>query len=275
MITRDNYFQTSDGYYIYYEDYGAGSPILLVPGSNCSGAFFHHNVAGLSENHRLILMDPRSQGRSSKTLSGNTLARHADDILELIEYLGLEDVALGGWSLSGSTVVTYCLRHNHKHLSRILLLDSVLFPFSPDPSNTYRYRNYNVDLWSEDRMKQINNYEYFVQDFSKRMSDLSTIEDVHFIQREVRKTLPYANMELHFDYMMTDNESALASVDVPIGLFYAASKNYGTGYAYRYAEIAQAPTEVYTFDKGGHMAFYFDPESYNKCILKFVEKDDI
>ncbi len=271
MITKDNFFKTSDGAYLYYEVHGQGKPILLLPGSNCSTEFFKHNIAGLSANHQLILMDIRSQGRSSKELTGNTLSRHAQDVYELMEHLQLQDVTLAGWSLSGSTAITYCLQYNHARLSRIVLMDAVLHPFSADEENTYRYQGYKIDEWTEDRMKSIYDGDTFTKDFAMRMSNLSTSEDVAFITKEVRKTHPDANLSLHFDFCMTDNTSNLPLVKVPVGLFYAKSKSYGTGYTDYYARKLKVPYRTYTFDKGGHMAFYFDPDTYNRALLEFTD----
>ena len=271
-ITNQNYFKTSDGKYLYFEDYGKGTPILMLPGSNCSTKFFKNNVDDLSKNHRLILMDLRSHGRSSKTLEGNNLESHARDIHELIEHLCLTKVTLIGWSLSGSTIISYCKKYGCDKLVSIVLLDSVVYPFSDSEFNSYRYSGMKVDNWLEDRMETIFNYDTFVDNFANRMSDLSTSEDIEFIKNEVEKVLPESNLELHFDYCMTDNEKNLHFINVPVGLFYAKSNHYGTGLAFGYQKLIKSKSKIVTFDKGGHMAFYFDSENFNKELLQFISE---
>ena len=88
-ITADNFFTTSDGIHIYFEDRGSGLPIVMVPGFLCTTKFFEKNAEVLSKEFRVITMDPRGQGNSSKTCQGNTIRRNAQDIKELIDHLGL------------------------------------------------------------------------------------------------------------------------------------------------------------------------------------------
>lgn len=109
-ITTDNFFTTSDGIHIYFEDRGSGLPIVMVPGFLCTTKFFEKNAEVLSKEFRVITMDLRGQGNSSKTCQGNTIRRNAQDIKELIDHLGLEHVVLlgpGRWpppSLSASSL---------------------------------------------------------------------------------------------------------------------------------------------------------------------------
>ena len=46
--SKNNFFETSDGTILYYEDYGKGDPILLVHGFCCSSQVFKRNIEGLT-----------------------------------------------------------------------------------------------------------------------------------------------------------------------------------------------------------------------------------
>ena len=94
--SKDNFLQVSDGAWIYFEDYGKdkGEPIMILHGFLCSSKFFYKNIDALSADHRLVLIDWRGHGSSSKTLQNLTMDRCAKDVHELIEYLGLEDVTV-------------------------------------------------------------------------------------------------------------------------------------------------------------------------------------
>jgi hypothetical protein len=70
-ITKDNFFTTSDGAHLYFEDTGEGTPLVMVPGFLCTTRFFSRNTPELSKHCRVVAVDPRGQGRSSKTLTGN------------------------------------------------------------------------------------------------------------------------------------------------------------------------------------------------------------
>ena len=48
-MDRNDFFQTSDGAMIYYEDRGRGIPLMLVPGFMCTTKFYERNAAELSK----------------------------------------------------------------------------------------------------------------------------------------------------------------------------------------------------------------------------------
>ena len=85
--SKDNFLQVSDGAWIYFEDYGKdkGEPIMILHGFLCSSKFFYKNIDALSADHRLVLIDWRGHGSSSKTLQNLTMDRCAKDVHELRE----------------------------------------------------------------------------------------------------------------------------------------------------------------------------------------------
>jgi len=51
---------------------GDGPVLVFIPGWSTGGDIWHHQVDTFAKNHRVIAFDPRSQGESTKTTSGNT-----------------------------------------------------------------------------------------------------------------------------------------------------------------------------------------------------------
>jgi non-heme chloroperoxidase len=58
--------EVDPGSSIYYSDEGKGTPILFVPGWTMSSEVFAKQQAAFAKTHRVIVLDPRGQGRSSK-----------------------------------------------------------------------------------------------------------------------------------------------------------------------------------------------------------------
>lgn len=106
MATKDNFFQTSDGLWLYYEVTGEGRPIVLIPGFGEALTMWKYAVPVLSKRFQVVCLDPRGHGRSMKAAGNNRQKRMAQDIRELIDHLGLEDVLLVGHSLGGAIVAT-------------------------------------------------------------------------------------------------------------------------------------------------------------------------
>ena len=125
MATKENFFRTSDGLYLYFEDTGGVlRPLILIPGFSASTKIFHRSVPVLAEHYRVITMDPRGHGRSMKVAGNNRLDRMALDIKELIDHLKLENVILIGHSLGGSQVAHYAEKCQEYKLSGIILADA-------------------------------------------------------------------------------------------------------------------------------------------------------
>ncbi|MFT6275846.1 MAG: pimeloyl-ACP methyl ester carboxylesterase [Halioglobus sp.] len=96
-----------DGKTVYFEDYGTGdSAVVLVHGWGASVRVWDYTLPGLAAaGHRVVLIDHRGCGQSSKDFSDMSIEAIAADVVALVEYLGLESVVLNGWSLGGAVVV--------------------------------------------------------------------------------------------------------------------------------------------------------------------------
>src|SRR5882724_8072254 len=90
---------------LYYEDHGAGRPVVLIHGWPLNGASWEKQVAALLEaGYRVITYDRRGFGQSSKPASGYGYDTFAEDLHTLITTLDLRDVALAGFSMGGGEV---------------------------------------------------------------------------------------------------------------------------------------------------------------------------
>lgn len=95
-------FVTSDGLRLYYTDEGSGLPILCLAGLTRSTEDFSYVTPYLRGN-RLIKMDYRGRGKSEwdKDWRNYTLPVESRDVIELLDHLQLEKVAILGTSRGG------------------------------------------------------------------------------------------------------------------------------------------------------------------------------
>ena len=109
----------------------AGKPgdrpvLVFIPGWSTGGDIWHHQVHTFAKNHRVIAFDPRSQGESTKTTSGNTPETRAQDLRALLERLGVRRPVLIGWSQGVQDVAAYVQRYGTKDLAGIVLVDAAV-----------------------------------------------------------------------------------------------------------------------------------------------------
>ncbi|MDM9627577.1 alpha/beta hydrolase [Rhizobium sp. S152] len=117
---------TRDGNQIFVNDWGAGKPVLLCPGWPLTADMWESQMLFLAQNgFRAIGYDRRGFGRSSQPWSGYNYDAFADDIADIISYLGLSEVTLVGFSMGGGDVVRYLSRHGSQAISKLALVSSV------------------------------------------------------------------------------------------------------------------------------------------------------
>ncbi|MDW4498693.1 alpha/beta hydrolase [Sulfitobacter sp. D35] len=96
------HFTTSDGLRLHYTDEGAGLPILCLSGLTRTTRDFDYVTPHLA-GCRLIKLDYRGRGQSdwAEEASSYVLPVECRDVLELLDHLGLDAVAVLGTSRGG------------------------------------------------------------------------------------------------------------------------------------------------------------------------------
>jgi pimeloyl-ACP methyl ester carboxylesterase len=103
-----------DGVKLYYEVYGAGSPLLLVHGNGGSIADLGAQIAHFRRRYKVIAMDSRDQGRSGDSAGKLTYEKMTDDLAALIDHLAVGPVDVLGWSDGGIEALLLGIRHPAK-----------------------------------------------------------------------------------------------------------------------------------------------------------------
>ena len=109
----------------------AGKPearpvLVFIPGWSAGADIWRHQLETFAKTHRVIAFDPRSQGESTKTSSGNTPEIRAQDLHAFLELLGVRRPVLIGWSQGVQDVAAYVERYGTKELAGIVLVDAAV-----------------------------------------------------------------------------------------------------------------------------------------------------
>lgn len=116
----------SDGVAINYIDEGAGRPIVLVHGfaSNLHGNWRATGLvdALVASGRRAVALDCRGHGRSGKPHEPEAYSgtKMADDVIALMDHLGIEKADLMGYSMGGGISASLLVRHPGRFTSVIL-----------------------------------------------------------------------------------------------------------------------------------------------------------
>jgi non-heme chloroperoxidase len=111
---------------LYYEDHGAGSPVVLIHGWPLSGASWEKQVSALLEaGRRVITYDRRGFGKSSQPVEGYNYNTLAEDLHKLVTKLDLRKFALVGFSMGGGEVARYLGAHGTERVSEAVFVSSI------------------------------------------------------------------------------------------------------------------------------------------------------
>jgi len=270
------YYRTDDGANLYYEDHGQGRPIFLVHGWSCSTKVWQKNIEELSRQFRVIALDSRGHGNSSKVLGGHQVPQYARDVRALIEYLDLRDIVLLGWSLGGPVVLSYWQQFSKdSRLGGIGLIDSNPFPFSPDDWNNHSLKNYNTASMAGVFKALTDDPAGFATAFTHRMfkSGKATAEDLAWLPDELRKTPPWIAIAIYSDFLTSDYTGVLPTLTIPAIFFAGDSDLFKQGNSQGKYLAGLVPNATFVpFDDAGHLLFYEQSAKFNAALVKFVSE---
>jgi non-heme chloroperoxidase len=111
---------------IYYEDHGAGQPVVLIHGYPLSGRAWDKQVPVLLEaGYRVITYDRRGFGQSSQPTVGYDYDTFAADLNTLLEHLDLHDAVLVGHSMGTGEVTRYLSRYGSARVAKGVLVSPI------------------------------------------------------------------------------------------------------------------------------------------------------
>lgn len=104
------HFTASDGARLYYRCAGEGPALICLHGLTRNGADFDL-LRPLLPGHRLIAPDARGRGRSEHSGAATyTVARECEDVIDLLDHLGIDAAAFLGTSRGGMVAMALAAR---------------------------------------------------------------------------------------------------------------------------------------------------------------------
>ena len=112
----------ANGQRLYYEEHGAGEPLLCVTGLGADARAWAPQVRSWSADYRTVIFDNRDVGRSSYVDAPYEVTDMAGDALALADALGLDSFHLVGMSLGGAIAQEMALSAPERVLTLTLIV---------------------------------------------------------------------------------------------------------------------------------------------------------
>lgn len=112
-----------DGVSIFFEESGAGRPIVLGHSFLCDGSMWAPQLGPLAERARVVNVDLRGHGRSGPVRRPFTLYDVVDDVVAVLDRLGIERAVWAGLSVGGMVALRAALCAPDR-VAALVLLDT-------------------------------------------------------------------------------------------------------------------------------------------------------
>lgn len=262
------YFTVDPEVQIHYWDKGEGDALVFVPGLTFSGEIFKQQMERFSDRYRVILVDPRGQGLSTKTVHGNDYVTHGADLKKLVESLGLTNPVLVGWSTGNLEVWSYLEQTDYKAAGAVTI-DMSPLPLSEDPT-----------WWTEGTPAELSEVatrvlttpegstafwdEYLTQVMMQRELEPDEYE---YLMDIGRRTPGWVARQLFCDAIFSNylEVAKTAAKRIPT-LMYVAEHWADVAVPFCQREFPETPTYV----MGGHLMAYEYPDKFNDRLEEFL-----
>jgi pimeloyl-ACP methyl ester carboxylesterase len=100
-----------NGIQIWYAEFGQGEPVILLHGGLANANYWGNQVPELAKSYRVIVMDSRGHGRSTRDNRPFGYDLMASDVLALMDYLQIGKATIVGWSDGAILGLDIAIRH--------------------------------------------------------------------------------------------------------------------------------------------------------------------
>lgn len=235
-----------DGARLWYRILGAGTPVILLHGGlGHAGNWGYQLSALLNSGYRVLLIDSRGHGRSTRDARPFTYERMAADLLAIMDAVQWPKSALVGWSDGACTAMVFARHHPER------VLGVFFFACNMDPSGTLPFtENARVERCFSRHARDYAELSATPDQFESFVSSISTM----------MKTEP--------NYSAED----LAQISVPVAIVHSEYDEFIK--LEHAAYLAQTiPAAEFILLRGvSHFAPLQRPQVFNKALLNFLKR---
>jgi pimeloyl-ACP methyl ester carboxylesterase len=103
-----------NGVRIYYAEFGRGDPVILLHGGLGNIEQFGNQIPALETHYKVIAVDSRGHGRSTRSAAPFSYHLMADDVLGVMDHLRITKAAIIGWSDGGIIGLDLAIYHPNR-----------------------------------------------------------------------------------------------------------------------------------------------------------------
>jgi non-heme chloroperoxidase len=245
---------------------GDGSTLVFIPGWSTGADIWHHQIDEFAKTHQVITFDPRSEGESTKTTSGNTPETRAQDLHTLLKRLGVRRPVLIGWSQGVQDIAAYIERYGTKDLRGIVLVDAAV---SDGADGMAARSQETAEQFKMFAVYQAHQQEYLAGMMRAIISKPQSDDAIKGLVNTGMKTPPDIGVGmLVADMFGVDRTPALKKIDCPTLIIASAKSGELSRQETAAKQIPRARFEK--VDDAAHAVFLDQPNRFDELLKSFL-----
>ncbi|MCA1370065.1 alpha/beta hydrolase [Bradyrhizobium sp. BRP14] len=235
-----------DGARIWYSAYGVGPAVILLHGGLGHSGNWGHQVPSLVETgRRVVLIDSRGHGRSTRDSRPYSYELMASDVLAVMDRVQLDKAAVVGWS-DGACTGLVLARQVPARIAGVFF-----FACNMDPSGTKEFESTPVI----DRC-----FRRHAKDYAELSSTPDAFDDFVAAVSEMMSTQP--------NYSASD----LAEIRVPVAIVQGEHDEFIKGEHAEYLARSIPQAKLIWLSDVSHFAPLQRPELFNGAMNRFLDQ---
>ena len=258
---------------IFYETYGEGKPLILIPGFASGAWTWYRQTEDFSEDFRVTTFDPRGIGKSQMNdLQNLSMKTFVEDIADLLDSLKIEKGHILGASFGGFVAQEFALRFPERVEKLILACTTaggknhvspdieILRSFTPDPSLqlSVRIRKFFRPAFTEEFHAS---HPEEVEKVCRLREENGVAEETYSAQLQAAFSFDSENKIdaiKHKTLVITGDRDNLVPMQNSINL------------------AEKLPNSILKIiENGSHMLFIENAEEFNQTITNFLNGEDV
>ena len=262
------YIQVSPDLELYYEVAGKGTPLIFIPGWAGTTEFYAHQMDYFAKNYHVLTYDPRSQGRSSKTLENNHYTQHGKDLKAFIEALNLKDVILVGLSWGCLDIYAYLRSFGSDNIKACIFIDEMPKAVAAQTGDWADFAD--MSEATDFINAVVYDFRGLIREFIPTMMKREMGQDeLDWALDQLSKTPNYVSALLAVDASFADYTEEAKMIDGKTAVLNVLSEDQAKA-AKVWLEKNAPHSEVVVLGK--HLMLFEFPDQFNAAIDAFLER---
>ena len=264
----------ANGQDLYYEVHGDGPPLVLVMGIGYDSSLWTlQQVPDLSTRFRVVLLDNRDAGRSSRAVHPYTISDMADDVAGLLDALDIRRTHVLGLSMGALIGMEFALRHAGR-LDHLVLAGTGAAPArnAVDPISTWNW------VKTHDHSGEVFGAQQFTWLFSSTFlrNEQAVRDTIAVLGSDPNPVEPEAYDRQATAYLQFDALERLAGITAPTLVIVGEQDLLTPPWVAREVagRIPGARFEVVTGDGSSHVMALERPDDFNELVKSFLDDRD-